>query len=474
MQTATPAKRLILLIDDSESFCSDFRYFTRDIFDVVCSNNGDDGLTQVRMLAPDVVLLDMRFGNKAEEGLRILRQIKRVDPDLPVIIITDFPEVDHAVEAMRMGAEHYAGKTADIQTLKVLIEHQIRTMPWRRLYREEQNKKTQHLIGQSAIMDKVRQEIERCARVDIPVLITGESGTGKELVAHSIHRQSRRAGQVMMQINCSALPTPLFESEIFGHEQGAFTGAHKRKQGKLELADKGTLFLDEVAELPIESQPKLLDAIEYKRFYRLSGLQQLAADARIIAATNRDLEECIARGTFRRDLYYRINGVRLHIPPLRDHAEDIPELARHYLELACVEMRRPVPKIPSNVMRQWQSYHWPGNVRELKWKMEQVALYTDGDSVTMMMPIVAQQDSGLGLFYRQLFDLPYSEAKDALLGKFQEDYISRALVKNEYNVSKTADESGINRSTVYRVLRSMERKNNNSSDDSSDTGLVAF
>ncbi|MFQ5633462.1 MAG: sigma-54 interaction domain-containing protein, partial [bacterium] len=352
-----------------------------------------------------------------------------------------------------LGAEFYSAKTEDIQTLKAVIDQEIRTLPWRHLCREQQTRKYGTLIGDSRAMQKIRQEIGRCAGVDFPVLITGESGTGKELVANAIHRQSKRAGQAMFTVNCSTLAPHLFESEFFGHERGAFTGAYTRKKGKFELANLGTLFLDEIADLPIESQPKLLETLEYQRFQRVGGEAILSADVRIIAATNKDLKKCIEDGCFREDLYYRLKVVQINVPPLRERAEDIPELAGHFLELACREIKRPPPKIPPAVMHNWQHYHWPGNVRELRHKMMHVALYSDGDSVGLQHLLASKPNHAHGHSYIDLLALPYPEAKQALFERFQADYIREALRQNHANITKTAEEIGVHRSTVHRVLK---------------------
>ncbi len=445
-------RRLILLIDDNLQFIDDFKFFTRKEYDVISTTSGQEALTHLRMQDPDVVLLDLRLGEQ-ESGIEVLRKIKRIDRDMPVIIITDFPEVETAVEAMRLGAVHYAAKSPDMAALKAVIDQQIQNLPYRRLYREEQDKKFGLLIGESQAMQQVRKKIVQCAKVDLPVLILGESGTGKELVANAIHRESARGAHAICTINCSTLSPNLFESEFFGHEKGAFTGAYARKRGKIELAQNGTLFLDEVADLPIESQPKILEALEYKRFQRVGGEKTLEADVRIIAATNRDLEKAVAEGRFREDLYYRLKVLTIYLPPLRERPEDIPELVHHYLELSCREIRKPVPKVPKLVMDYWQHYSWPGNVRELKNKMMQVAFETESGVVSSSFAGKSIANNHINELYKTLLERPYQEAKHALLERFQIDYIKAALARNNNNITQTAEEIGVHRSTVYRVLK---------------------
>jgi len=450
-------KRLILIIDDNIQFIQDLSFYMRNEYDIISATTGTEGLTLVRMQEPDVVLLDMKL-QEGESGLDVLRKIKNVDPDMPVIIVTDYPEVDTAVEAMRLGAEHYASKSPKIGELKAIIEQQIRNLPWRKLYREEMSRQYGQLIGDSPAMQKIRSRIEQVAKTDLPVLILGESGTGKELVANAIHRQSARSGYMMVTVNCSTLAPNLFESEFFGHEKGAFTGAFSRKKGKIELAEHGTLFLDEIGDLPIESQAKILEAIEYKRYCRVGGEKVLSADVRIIAATNRDLRRAVEEKSFREDLYYRLETIMLFIPPLRERREDIPELAMHFLELACREIKKPVPRVSEKVMAYWKRLPWKGNVRELRNKMMQVALAADGEWAQAEGEEFSGKQEQSGAFLKSLFDLPYNDAKEKLLDYFQAEYIKRALVRNDFNISKTAEQIGVHRSTVHRVLRNENLK----------------
>lgn len=463
MKRVAEPKRLVLLIDDNEQFIESFQDITRNKFKLLSATSGEKALQMLRKSTPDVVLLDMRFAEKKYEGLSILKRIKQVDRDLPVIIITEYAEMENAAAALQMGAEDYIFKTPKIEVLAHAIELQIRVLPWRCFYREVEDQTYSQMLGTSPAMQKVREEITRCAKVDIPVLITGESGTGKELVAHAIHNQSQRSTQIMFKINCSTLAPHLFESEFFGHERGAFTGAERRKKGKFELANQGTLFLDEIADLPYESQAKILDTLEYKSYQRVGGEQILNADVRIIAATNKKLQNLVDEGKFREDLFYRINALKIEIPPLRERTEDIPVLIHHYLSLACKEIKKPVPQIQPKIMRYWQTYHWPGNVRELKNKMMQVALETEEHLVEHYQPGDHIQMSNFSDFYESLLKKPYHEAKVQL----RDDYIRSALIRNNKNVSETAKEIGVNRTTVYRILKSLSNPQSPDTDNPS-------
>ncbi|MCA9743475.1 MAG: sigma-54-dependent Fis family transcriptional regulator [Deferribacteres bacterium] len=448
-------KRNVLLIDDNTIFIDDFKAYTRDIFQVLSATSAGDGLTLMRMHDPDVVLLDLLLKG-SENGLEVLQKILHMDPDMPVIMVTDFPDHKTAVEAMQLGAVHYTSKAPNMETLKAVIEQQVQMLPWRRLYREQQDQKFGEFIGESETMQKVRAKIDRAALTDMPVLITGDSGTGKELVANAIHRKSQRASRAMHTVNCSTLSANLFESEFFGHERGAFTNAYKFQRGKFEMADHSTLFLDEIGELPLESQPKILEAIEYKRYWRLGGEQVMHSDVRLIAATNRDLEELIEEGSFRKDLYYRLKVIEIHVPSLTERREDIPSLARHFLELACREIRCPIPSIPPAVMTYWQNKPWPGNVRQLRHKMEEIALESFGGTVSFEQ-LDHKQDLAPTPGYQDVFNLPYAEAKRILVENFTRDYILRALRKNNNNVVKTANEIGVNRTTIYRILKNLSQ-----------------
>jgi two-component system nitrogen regulation response regulator NtrX len=448
-------KREILLIDDNTLFIENFKDYTREIFEVVSATTAEEGLTLMRMHDPDVVLLDL-FLKEELDGLAVLREILHFDPDMPVIIVTDYANHESAVQAMQLGAVYYTSKAPNMETLKAVIEQQVRMLPWRRLYREQQQAKFGEMIGQCQAMQKVREKIQQYAATDMPVLILGESGTGKELVAYALHRHSRRASKPMQTVNCSTLAPHLFESEFFGHQRGAFTSAYKTRRGKFELADSGTLFLDEIGDLSLESQPKILEAIEYKRFWRLGSEEQMHADVRLIAATNKDLQKQVAEGRFREDLYYRLKVLDIELPPLRERRGDLPDLTKFFMEKVCREIKRHPLAIPDAVLDYWQSNDWPGNVRELRHTIERVALEATGQKIRLddvRKPDTAPAGSS---FDRQLLEMSYAQAKNKLLENFKVEYIRNALKKNNNNVAKTAEEIGVNRSTVYRVLKNAQ------------------
>ncbi|MFQ5631491.1 MAG: sigma-54-dependent transcriptional regulator [bacterium] len=448
-------KREILLIDDNTLFIENFKYYTHEIFEVISSTSAEEGLIHLRMRDPDAVLLDL-FLKEKMDGLQVLQEILHIDPDMPVIIVTDYPDHESAVQAMQLGAVYYTSKAPNMETLKAVIEQQVQILPMRRFCREQQQAKFGELIGRSQAMQKVREKIQQCAATDMPVLILGESGTGKELVANALHRHSQRASKPMQAVNCSTLAPHLFESEFFGHERGAFTNAYKTKRGKFELTNGGTLFLDEIGDLSLESQPKILEAIEYKRFWRLGGEKSLHSDVRIVAATNKDLQKAVNEGRFREDLYYRLKVLEIDIPPLRERRDDIPELVQYFLEKVCREIKCPLPTLPAAAMNDLQSRDWPGNVRELCHAVERIALDISGGKLNLDDFRKPQALSADSRFDSELFEMPYTEAKNQLLENFQMDYIQNALKRNNNNVSKTAEEIGVNRSTVYRVLKNAQ------------------
>ncbi len=443
----------LLLIDDQPEFPRDFLALTGEEFHVVTARSGEEGLRLLPQAAPDLVLLDLKLG-RGIDGLETLKRIKRIAPDVPVIMVTAHASLETAVQAGRLGAAHYFSKSPNLKELRFVIQRHVQQRVVERAYREELQRRYPRMLGTSAAMQKILEEIATLASADCSVLITGESGTGKELVAHEIHQRSGRGSRPMLIINCSNLPAPLFESEFFGHEAGAFTGATSRHLGKLEEAEGSTLFLDEIADLPWESQPKILRVLENGDFRRLNGNADLHADVRVIAATNRDLPEAVKAGSFRKDLLYRLNAVEIHVPPLREHREDVPLLAQHYLEHFAHRQHKPVPAVPELLMEVWQNYEWPGNVRELRNLMQNVVLFSkDGQIDATRLRIEASEPRTFSEEFQRLFHLPYEEAKDKLLGHFQGEYFHALLERCEGNITRAAEFAQVNRATVYRVLQ---------------------
>ena len=446
-----------LLIDDDKNFCKTFQTLSENSFNLTIVHSGREGLQQIKKISPEVVLLDLKLG-RGLNGLEVLKRIKKSYPDLPVIIITDFADVDTAVKAMKLGAFHYTSKSPNIEALKLIIERQLEQINWKLMLYEKKKEFYKDFIAVSPIMKSILHTIDTIAKTDSTVLIEGESGTGKEVTAREIHYRSQRRDKPFTAINCSTLSPQLFESEFFGHERGAFTGAVVRKKGKLELADQGTIFLDEIGDLPIESQAKILRAIESKKFERLGGNETISIDVRIITATNRNLMKLVREKSFREDLYYRLSVINISIPPLRERPEDIPRLVQLFVQRYAEEMGKPTPEVNSNAFERLKSYHWPGNVRELKNFIEKLIAFHDTKK-----PITAEEiclnNNEISLKYpAHLLNMSYKEAKKWLLDDFRNVYFLRALEKNRGNITATANELGINRSSLHKMIKNLGLK----------------
>jgi DNA-binding NtrC family response regulator len=444
-----------LLIDDDDSFAGDFAALAVDSFCLSFAASGADGLNVVRQQSPDVVLLDLRLGS-GMDGLETLRHIKEIDPDLPVIMMTEHASVETAVQAIKLGATHYTFKAPNLKELKAIIDREIENVRWKILARRERVLGGETIIGKSPGIQRVREQIRRLAPTDVAVLILGESGTGKELVAREIHRLSPRAQHPFVDINCGNLTPQLFESQFFGHERGAFTGAVERHRGYLEAAHRGTLFLDEVANLPLESQAKVLRVLDTGKFERLGGKESLTSRARIVAATNANLLEEVARGTFRDDLYYRLRGLTIKLPPLRERVEDIPLLAEHFLRRHSLTTGKEVVALSDDAIAKLCSYDWPGNVRVLDQVIFEAVLWADGTTITADLVHLPEEGGSSDVSMRQLFDLPYEEAQRQAMESFQRAYLEHWLQRCEGNITRTAETIGLHRATLHRMLRSLD------------------
>ncbi|MEX2207148.1 MAG: sigma-54 dependent transcriptional regulator [Myxococcota bacterium] len=375
----------ILIVDDESNYLVILReLLSRDGFAVDALSEPLEALKLAAKRPFDVALVDLRMGDL--DGVEVMERLHRLDADLGVVIMTAFATVETAVDSLKRGAADYVLKPFDNQDLLRILR---RAANLTRLSRENARLReaasagddVPDLIGASKQMEAVRRLVAQVARTETTVLITGETGTGKEVVARAIHRASARADQPFIAVHCAALAESLLESELFGHERGAFTGAVSTKRGRFELAQGGTLFLDEVGEIPEHVQVKLLRAIESRSFERVGGEASLETDARFIAATNRDLESAIKSGRFREDLYYRLNVLRIEIPPLRDRPEDVARLAQHFLRRCAARMQRPGVRLDERASELLGAYRWPGNVRELENIVERALVITPGDLI---------------------------------------------------------------------------------------------
>jgi len=390
------SKPRILVIDDEESPRESLRFILKDRYDVTLVDSGPNGLEALAKSEPfDVVLLDMKMPQM--DGLEVLTKILQHTPTMPVVMVTAITEAKPAVQAMKLGAADYLQKPFDVDEIRLVVD---RILKEKALEREVGRLRTElqavskfeNIIGSGPAMQKVYALIQRVMDTDTTILVLGETGTGKELVARALHYNSVRREGPFIPLHCAAIPSELLESELFGHEKGAFTGAFQRRKGMFEAAGGGTLFLDEIAEMPLGTQSKLLRAIQEREIRRVGGQETISINVRLVCATNRDLEQEVKRGTFREDLFYRVNVVPILVPALRDRKEDIPTLALHFAQRFAKELNREVPQFTPTGMDLLLSYPWPGNVRELEHAIERLLVTCDSDKICAEdLPFVISQ-----------------------------------------------------------------------------------
>ncbi len=450
----------ILIVDDEEKIRRILALLLRGRkHHVTEAASGEQALEIAPQLQPDLVLLDIQMSGI--DGLETLRELRSRQPTVDVIMITAFGSIRSAVEAMRSGAHDYITKPFDNEELLLLVD---RALEMRRLNAEVQELRSEletrygftEIIGISPLMQEVFHTMAKVAKVDATVLITGESGTGKELVARAIHRKSRRTRKPFVPVNCSAIPHTLVESEFFGHERGAFTDARESRPGKFELADSGTLFLDEVGDLAVDAQPKLLRALQEKQVMRIGTRTTRSVDVRVIAATNKDLEEEVASGDFREDLYWRLNVVQIRLPALRERREDLSLLIDHFLGRINRELGLTVENISPESRQLLLDYPWPGNVRELENTLCHAMILCDGDcldAASLPGRILGESDSMPG---RPISDLDRMELADAVgeaTERLEKRMIVSRLAAHKGNRTATAESLGVSRKTLFNKMR---------------------
>jgi DNA-binding NtrC family response regulator len=421
------------------------------------ASDAETGLNLLRQERVDVVLTDLRLPGM--DGLEFLQAVKRVNAAVPVVVMTAYGTVETAVEAMKAGASDYILKPFSMEEIKLILRkeldvHQLREE--NRSLREALGKRYEfaNIVARGAKMQEVLGVVERVAPTNSTVLLGGESGAGKDLIARAIHLHSRRASGPFVKINSTAIPENLLESELFGYEKGAFTGAVNSKPGKFELADKGTIFLDEIGDVPPSIQVKLLRVLQEREFERLGGTKTLKVDVRLIAATNRDLRAALEEGSFREDLYYRLNVVPISIPPLREHKEDIPELVSHFIVRFAKDSAKEIKGITPAALRMLMDYHWPGNVRELENIIERAVAFSDGPLIDVpevrldLSPMLASQPSAHGgAGSGGPFPPP-----GMTLEQFEDEIIREALRRAQGNKSQAARLLGLSRNAFrYRL-----------------------
>ncbi len=396
-------KQSILVIDDEKNIREGLRAALKlEGYDVLASEDGLDGLEKLKTIGADAVILDLKMPNLG--GMDFLVQAHSINNEAPIIILTGHGGVDEAVEAMKHGAYDFLTKPVNIDKLSLVLKRAIDENT--RLQRQNQLEEMveekynfNNIIGNSRAFLKILQIVKQVAPTDASVLITGESGTGKEVIANSLHMNSKRAKGPFIKVHCAALPETLLESELFGHEKGAFTGAIARKRGRFELADGGTIFLDEIGEISQNVQVKLLRVLQEQEFERVGGEETLKVNLRIITATNKDLKKSVEEGKFREDLFYRLNIVNIHIPPLRDRREDIPLFADNFIKYFSRKHGRDVRDIQPKALKILENYRWPGNVRELQNLIENLVVLNTGNTITEdMLPLYITGYAGSGGF----------------------------------------------------------------------------
>jgi len=443
--------KTILVVDDEVGARESLKLVFRDDYEVLLAKTAEEAFGQMRESSPDIVLLDILLPDL--DGLKVLERIKQEDPDAIVIMITATRTVRTAVEAMKLGAYDYVTKPFDIDELRLIVARALSNLALQKevkYLRERIDERFDFgsMIGRGKEMRHIFQMIQQIAPSKSTVLVMGESGTGKELVSRAVHHQSPRKDHPFVTINCAAIPETLIESELFGHEKGAFTSAIERKLGRCEVAHQGTLFLDEIGELSLATQAKILRFLEEKEFNRVGGSKTIKVDVRLISATNKDLTQQIKKGEFREDLYYRINVVPIVIPPLRERRDDIPLLIEHFIKKFSEENKKKVKGVSTEVLEWMMQYDWPGNVRELENLIERMVALTSSECIQPQeLPFSCLNTSKTGAPKNSAFKGTVSllKAQEAL----ERELISDALKRANYVQSHAAELLGISR----RILK---------------------
>jgi len=444
----------VLVVDDDERLRKQVYWALKDSYSIFQAENRTQTRQLMQSTRVDLVLLDLRLPpavDTPEEGMKTLEEIRRVKPEIKVIVITADKKEETCLRAINNGAYDYFSKPFDLKEMRIVLK--------RALYRQDLEREIQHLrlssekryefaniVGKSEPMTKIFEMIETVAQADCTVLLRGDSGTGKELVARAIHYTSQRTGSSFVPLNCAAIPESLLESELFGYEKGAFTGAATRKLGKFELASGGTILLDEIADMSLAMQAKILRAVQERTFERVGGTRPIKVDTRVIAATNKDLEELMSKGAFREDLYYRLNVVAIHLPALRERKKDIPLLVSHFLRKYNRVDDKNAKGISSQALKLLMDYDWPGNVRELENVIERAVVLGQGD---MFLP----SDFSLKAGGKPLKSGVTSSSVDISLAEAEKRLIEDTLKLTHWNQTKAAKILRIHRNTLRRKIR---------------------
>ncbi|MBI5848026.1 MAG: sigma-54-dependent Fis family transcriptional regulator [Nitrospirae bacterium] len=443
------AKALVLIVDDEEGIRESLSQIIEDDYETVTASSGEEAVRIAKETSPDLVLLDIWMDGM--DGIQTLQELKEAHPDLPVIMSSGHANIENAIKATRMGAYDLLEKPLSLEKVLLTVQRALekKNLEIENRALKENYSRQWRLIGNSAKIKQVIEQVQMAGASNGRVLILGESGSGKELVAHLLHQNSPRHGGPFVEVNCAAIPQELIESELFGHEKGSFTGAFERKQGKFELADKGALFLDEIGDMSLQTQAKVLRVIETQEFQRVGGSKNIKVDVRIISATNKDLAEEVKKGAFREDLFFRLNVIPIRVPGLRERSEDIPALVDHFLNLFAAEYGQQKKEVSPEAIKTLQNYTWPGNIRELKNVLERLVIMTPSRIISKVDLIAAGSPRSDYLSLSALKD-----AREA----FEKDFIIKKLEENSWNVSKTAELLDIERSNLHRKIKAYDIK----------------
>lgn len=453
-------KKSILIVDDEKAARFGMKLaLEKDGYNVMEACDGIGAFEVIKAKSPSLIFLDINMPKI--NGIQVLEEINQMENPPMIVIVTAYGSERVAVEAMKKGAYDYISKPYEIDELRLIAQH-----AFEKLALEEENARLRSeidrlgsrgtIVGESREMNQVFNKIEKVGPSDVTVLVQGESGSGKELAAKEIHKKSSRKNRPMIIMNCAALPETLIESELFGHEKGAFTGATERRLGKFELADKGTIFLDEIGDMSPNTQAKVLRVLQEQSFERLGGTETLRVDVRLISATHKDLLKEIKEGNFREDLYYRLKVVEILLPPLRNRREDIIILAEKFIQYFSEKHRKNVKSISNEAVKVFTRYSWPGNVRELQNVIESAVVMANVETLEIsdFPGEISNSDSNLSFDY----NLPFRDAKKIVVDTFERDFVSRKLAENNGNISKAAEALGMHRQSLQHKLKELNMR----------------
>lgn len=463
------SKPTVLVIDDEKNIREGLRSGLKmEGYDVIASEDGEDGLEKLKTLGADAVILDLKMPKLG--GMEFLQQARSIENQTPVIILTGHGGVDEAVDAMKRGAYDFLTKPVNIDKLVLILKRAIDETALRERSVQleemvEEKFRFSNIVGNSKTFQKVLQVVKQVAPTDASVLITGESGTGKEVIANSIHANSKRAKNPLIKVHCAALPETLLESELFGHEKGAFTGAIARKKGRFELADGGTIFLDEIGEISQKVQVKLLRVLQEQEFDRVGGEETIKVNIRVITATNRDLKKLVDEGKFREDLFYRLNIVNIRIPSLRERREDIPVFVSYFIGHFCSKHGKKPMTMQPKAVKAMENYNWPGNVRELQNLIENLVVLNPGDTITLdMLPAYVQGGADRTSLHIDI---------GLTMNEIEKKAILSTLEFTNGNKSRAAKVLDIGRKTLLRKLDEYGMAPKDGETDTDETGDVS-